>query len=120
MISMNFCQRAIWSGVACCAFLLVGAPAGAQPQQHDHVPEQPASEQPKPAASNRGEQYRIQLQRAAGAPQIDGILSDDAWRTATVIDSFTQQEPMNGQPATERTEVKMLYDSGNRSRSRSR
>ena len=113
MISMNFCQRAIWSGVACCAFLLVGAPVGAQPQQHDHSPEQPASEQPKPAALNRGEQYRIQVQRAPGAPQIDGILSDDAWRTATVIDSFTQQEPMNGQPATERTEVRMLYDAGN-------
>ena len=30
-----------------------------------------------------------------------------------MIDTFTQQEPVNGQPATERTEVRILYDSGN-------
>ena len=44
---------------------------------------------------------------------MDGVLSDEAWRTAPMIDAFTQQEPFNGQPATERTEVKVLYDAGN-------
>ncbi len=112
MLAMNCGRRATWSGVACCALLLAAAPVLAQPQQHDHAQEQSASEQPKVAATNR-ERYRIQVQRAAGALQIDGILSDEAWLTATVVDSFTQQEPMNGQPATERTEVKMLYDAGN-------
>ena len=43
-------------------------------------------------------------------PSIDGVLNDEAWKGAAVIDSFTQQEPADGQPATERTEVRVLYD----------
>jgi hypothetical protein len=113
MLPMNVGSRTMWFGMACCALLLVTGPAVAQPQQHDHSQEQTATEPAKPATADRGEQYRIQVLRAAQAPQIDGILSDEVWRTAPVIDSFTQQEPANGQPATERTEVRMLYDAGN-------
>ena len=76
------------------------------------APAAPA-DRPKPAASNRGEQYQIHALRTAKPPDIDGVLSDEAWRTAPVIDSFTQQEPVNGQPATERTEVRILYDASN-------
>ncbi|MBS1819716.1 MAG: carbohydrate binding family 9 domain-containing protein [Acidobacteria bacterium] len=86
----------------------------AQPQQHDHgQPPAQVTAPERPAAGNRGEQYRIQPLRAARAPEIDGVLADEAWRTAPMIDTFTQQEPVNGQPATERTEVRVLYDSGN-------
>ncbi len=47
------------------------------------------------------------------APRIDGTLSDLVWQRAEVIDSFTQQEPNEGEPATDRTEVRVLYDSRN-------
>ena len=113
MLSCYFARRGVLPGLTSCAFLLLASPAFTQPQQHDHAQEQPATERPRPAASARGEQYQIQVQRASRAPEIDGILSDEAWRTASVVDSFTQQEPVNGQPATERTEVRMLYDAGN-------
>ncbi len=46
------------------------------------------------------------------APKIDGVLDDAVWNAGTPIDSFTQQEPDEGQPATERTEVRVIYDSG--------
>jgi hypothetical protein len=37
------------------------------------------------------------------------VLDDEAWQRALVIE-FTQQEPSNGQPASERTGVRLIYD----------
>ncbi len=48
--------------------------------------------------------------RAVTAPRVDGVLGDSAWLTAPVITGFTQHEPYEGQPSTERTEVRVLYD----------
>ncbi len=44
-------------------------------------------------------------------PEIDGRLDEEAWSMAPVIDDFTQQEPAEGEPASERTEVRLLYNS---------
>ena len=41
--------------------------------------------------------------------EIDGHLNEEDWARAEVIDDFTQQSPDEGQPSTERTEVRMLY-----------
>ncbi len=57
-----------------------------------------------------GEQHNIEARRASAAPAIDGLLDEAAWQEALVVDSFTQQEPSEGAPATERTEVRLLYD----------
>ncbi|MBI2822471.1 MAG: carbohydrate binding family 9 domain-containing protein, partial [Acidobacteria bacterium] len=43
-------------------------------------------------------------------PHIDGVLDEEVWRSAALIDRFVQQEPAIGAPATERTEVRVLYD----------
>ena len=43
-------------------------------------------------------------------PVIDGILDEPVWADAPVVSGFTQQEPWEGEPATERTEVRILYD----------
>ena len=56
------------------------------------------------------EQFQVQPGRASEPPSIDGRLDEAVWDTAARIDSFTQQEPSVGEPATERTEVRMLYD----------
>jgi len=48
--------------------------------------------------------------RVTGAPVIDGHLSDEAWSHAPVADHFRQRDPDEGQPATERTEIRLLYD----------
>ncbi len=42
--------------------------------------------------------------------ELDGHLNEEDWARAQVIDDFTQQSPDEGQPITERTEVRMLYD----------
>ncbi len=47
----------------------------------------------------------------AGKPVVvDGALDDRAWLSAPVATGFTQAEPHEGEPATERTEVRVLYD----------
>src|SRR5687768_11380363 len=56
------------------------------------------------------EQFRVEPQRVEEGPVVDGILDDAVWQRAAVIDNFTQQEPEEGKPATERTEVLLLYD----------
>lgn len=49
--------------------------------------------------------------RTERAPRIDGTLEDPAWKTAPGIGGFRQREPLEVQPATEQTEVHILYDS---------
>jgi hypothetical protein len=57
--------------------------------------------------------YRAQASRATqGTPEIDGLLDDAAWALAEIITDFIQRDPDEGEPATERTEVRVLYDDG--------
>ena len=48
--------------------------------------------------------------RARGPIAIDGRLNDEAWALATPIGDLLQREPTEGQAATERTEVRFVYD----------
>jgi Domain of unknown function (DUF5916) len=48
--------------------------------------------------------------RAAAAPVIDGRLDDAVWNTADLSQAFTQQYPLDGQPPSERTTMRVLYD----------
>lgn len=47
--------------------------------------------------------------RVDHGPKMDGALDDPLWQLAKTISDFRQQEPYEGQPATERTEVRILY-----------
>src|SRR5215470_18264704 len=49
--------------------------------------------------------------RVEHAPRLDGSLDDPLWSSAPVISDFRQREPNETQPATENTEVRILYDS---------
>jgi hypothetical protein len=49
--------------------------------------------------------------RRAGAINVDGVLGDEGWRGAPMVATdFTQWEPREGDPSTERTEVYLVYD----------
>jgi Domain of unknown function (DUF5916)/Carbohydrate family 9 binding domain-like len=47
---------------------------------------------------------------AEGSISIDGKLDESAWAKATPITDFRQQQPREGAPASQRTEVRILYD----------
>ena len=42
--------------------------------------------------------------------RVDGRLDDEAWRSAEPVVDFTQKEPIEGEPATQRMEVRFVYD----------
>jgi len=48
--------------------------------------------------------------RASEGISIDGRLDDAAWAYASPISGFTQREPIQDEPPTERTEIRMVYD----------
>jgi len=52
----------------------------------------------------------IRAVRATAPPVIDGRLTEEAWAQAPPADGFTQRDPDEGRPATERTEVRVLFD----------
>ena len=43
-------------------------------------------------------------------PVIDGVVEEPIWTTAQRITDFVQAEPYEGEPSTEKTEVRLLYD----------
>jgi len=59
------------------------------------------------------EKKRYQATRVQVAPEINGILDDEAWKQGTWIDEFIQNQPYNGKPALQRTEFKILFDEDN-------
>jgi len=69
---------------------------------------------PAPALAQRGAlagRPTLTAVRAQQPPNIDGRLDDDIWRSAALIDTLVQEEPQEGQPATEKTEIRVAYDS---------
>ena len=47
--------------------------------------------------------------RVAEGPIVDGRIDDDIWDRAQILSGFIQAEPLNGEPESERTEVRLLY-----------
>ncbi|HUN65950.1 MAG TPA: DUF5916 domain-containing protein [Bacteroidota bacterium] len=43
-------------------------------------------------------------------PKVDGYLNEREWQSAVPVTSFTQFDPDEGAPATEKTSVRILYD----------
>src|SRR5215212_1269974 len=48
--------------------------------------------------------------RRNGSVSIDGKMDEAAWQAATPVTNFTQFDPHEGQPASERTEARILID----------
>lgn len=65
-------------------------------------------------ANRAAEQYRvIDAVRTPVCPQIDGSLEDSVWQALPFQGDFVQREPAEGAPASEPTQVGILYDEEN-------
>ena len=69
-----------------------------------------ASAQESAATADHMARPIAQAVRAGGAISIDGELDEAAWQQAPLIDDFTQVDPEEGQPVSQRTEVRILFD----------
>src|SRR2546426_10501813 len=63
--------------------------------------------------ANARQSRRLRAVRAAGPLTIDGALNEPAWDQAPVATDFIQNDPHEGDPASEETEVRVLYDDDN-------
>jgi multiple sugar transport system substrate-binding protein len=72
-------------------FLLLGTPAG--------------------ASDGTSAERRIQALRVnPHAPVIDGVLDEEVWREAPASGDFTQRDPDENAPASEKTSIQLAYD----------
>ncbi len=63
------------------------------------------------AGAGAGDHPRaVRAVRTSQPPRIDGILDDPAWQSAVPAGDFIQRDPEEGKPASERSEVRVLYD----------
>src|SRR5215208_3901631 len=56
---------------------------------------------------------RIRVLHITEPIKIDGRLDEPSWSQAEVATDFRQQEPNEGEPASEKTEVRLLFDDKN-------
>ncbi len=67
----------------------------------------PLAGQERPATA--AERPSMAATRVDQAPTVDGDLSDRAWQASEVGTDFMQHEPLDGVPATEQTEVRVVF-----------
>ncbi|MDI6766805.1 MAG: DUF5916 domain-containing protein [Bacteroidota bacterium] len=48
--------------------------------------------------------------RTANPPKMDGFINEEVWNLANPAKDFIQRDPYEGMPASEQTEIRILYD----------
>jgi len=69
-----------------------------------------------PFSNKESQEEKICILRAVrvdSPPKIDGFLEVEIWELAPAATDFIQKQPAEGEPATEETEVRFLYDEKN-------
>jgi hypothetical protein len=95
--------------VARLAWTLAGLAALASPAVPSALLAQ-AAEPPLPVDVEAAPRPEVRAVRTSGPIVLDGVLDEAAWAAAPVIAGFVQARPDRGRPASERTEVRILYD----------
>jgi hypothetical protein len=63
-----------------------------------------------PASAQTSSPDKLQALRVESPIKLDGILDEEAWAKAPRVSNFTQRELVENAPATERTEVAVVYN----------
>ncbi len=91
-------------GVLCPAYYQPRSPSPSSPPFKIHTP----SPRDSAPADRHAAAPEIRAARVQGTITVDGRLDESSWAGAEPASDFTQTEPAEGQPATERTEVRVL------------
>ena len=62
------------------------------------------------AGATRTAAHTARAVRVSEAPTVDGSLDEVLWQKAVPLTDFIQAEPLEGQPASQQTEVRLAYD----------
>ena len=93
------------------AFALLPAAAGAIASPGPTATDQTRNGRSEPTSTGAGDRPpAIRAERVDRAPVIDGRIEEAAWQRAEVAAGFTQMTPSPGALASQRTEVRILYD----------
>src|SRR5258706_3524656 len=87
----------------------------AQAQQRSTSINPQATPSPSPTRLSKGSKgpRRIHAIRITDTIKIDGLLDESAWSLVQPATAFLQQQPTEGAPASEGTEVRVLFDDKN-------
>ncbi len=83
-----------WPAACAIAVLVAASPLAAQSSAHAAIPAAPS----------------VHAVERAGTIALDGRLDEGAWAAAPAATDFLQSQPNEGEPATQRTEVRFLID----------
>ncbi|MDA1096437.1 MAG: carbohydrate binding family 9 domain-containing protein, partial [Chloroflexi bacterium] len=89
------------------------APPPASSQTSGSIADQPIPVLPATVSRGAGGDVVVRAVRVDQPPVLDGILDDEIYRTLLPASDFVQQYPLNGEPATEDTQVWISFDSDN-------
>jgi hypothetical protein len=98
-------------GRAVVALLLTASAAGVARAQTPAESDRPRPRYPLNVES--APRPTMRATRISTPIEMDGVLDEAAWQLAEPIDEFIQAKPETGYPATERTEVRVIYDDKN-------
>ncbi len=73
--------------------------------------EKPEAIEAQQALQHDAEVPSVSLVRTEVPPVIDGVMDEPLWEDAAVIENLTQVEPKEGAEPTQRTEIRIVYDS---------
>ena len=83
-------------------FLLLAGLAACSAMAQDRLPQTGAAQNGSPVVTA----FRVSV-----PPDLDGLLTEEIWLAAAPAAGFLQKDPQEGAPASERTEVRILFDS---------
>jgi len=101
----------LWSSALCVALTAVCLCPQARAQMGTGAGQ--ASQGPAAAAQEGVGPRRIHAPRISEPIKVDGRLDEPAWSRAEAADGFRMEEPHEGEPASERTEARILFDDKN-------
>lgn len=95
-----------------CSFLVLCAATNLVAQQPvlPLPPGQDPLAKPVPVTSHEQSAPRATAVPFSGVINIDGVLNESHWKSAEPVTQFTQLDPQEGKPGSERTEVRFLFD----------
>lgn len=98
-----FSALALGLALACASVPLAASPGAPPASRRAGKPAARVQQAPLPVKT-------VQAVRAAGPIAVDGRLDEAVWKAAPAASGFTQNDPQDGAPATESTEVWVAYD----------